>query len=204
MNPQKYSSAEVITRTVSLTEEGRELLRSEWSPRECLDALREARLHVDCLKYLPHLLDRRCAVWWACICCFDAYRDEVTPELGNALSQVVRWVHEPTDSNRRACLDGDDSPDVDTSENCLRMAVVWSGGSMLAADLPEVLPPPDVTPQLSAGAVLLAAASRGIYELAACHHRYVHLGYGVLEGRLPWARHAERRQPAAATVVIGA
>lgn len=183
----EYSAAQVVARTTLLSESAQHRLRPEMTPRQFLDALREAEHHVDGLRYLPHLLDRRRAVWWACLCCFDAYRDGMPPALSASLAAVLRWVAEPSEAHRQACHDGDEMPALNRVEACLRMAAHWSAGSMLPPHLPEVLPPPDLTAQLCTGAVLLAAASHGMFEIADRHRLYLHLGYEVLDDRLPWS-----------------
>ena len=71
------------------------------------EALRTEGLHADCLNYLPHFLDKRARVWWACLCCFDAYRDGVG---GLATPWQRRSLHQPTETNRLACCDGVDIP----------------------------------------------------------------------------------------------
>lgn len=201
MATPKYSPADVIARTAPLSQTARALLRPGWSTQQSLDALRDAELHVDCLNYLPHVLDKRRAVWWACLCCFHGFGEAMSAALGDALTSALHWVEEPSEEHRRACLDNDEIRMIDSVENCLRMAVYWSGGSLLAPPLPELPPPPDVTPQLSTAAVLEAAASAGMFAIAERHRLYVDLGYEVLDGRLLWTER-EATMPAA-TIAAG-
>lgn len=200
MDLSAYPSAEVIARTTSLSGAGRARLRPGASPRQCLDALRGAGLHADAVLYLPHLLDKRRAVWWACLCCFDAYRDRLTPAVGKALTAALHWVHEPTDAHRQACRGGAEDPKLNTADGCLRLAAYWSAGSLLPPPLPETPPPAELTAQLSAAAVLIAAASRGMFEIAARHTLALDLGYEVLDGQLLWADDAGRAADAVAVV----
>ncbi|MGE3809825.1 MAG: hypothetical protein AB7K24_34605 [Gemmataceae bacterium] len=181
-----------LANDLALSAAARSALQPDLSRRAFLDRLNELGLHADALQLLPHLLERRRAVWWACLCCWDAYRDRLVPALEEALTLVLRWVDEPSEDTRCACDLGADVV-LNSAANCLRMAVCWSGGSMLPVDLPEVVPPPQVTAQLSTAAVLIAAASRGVVELADKHKLYLSLGIDVLEGELLW--------PAASAVV---
>lgn len=170
-----------------LQPEARVLWRSDMTGREFLDTLRGRACHVDGLHVLPHLLERRRAVWWACLCCFDAYRDAVTPAQAEAFAVTLGWLRQPSEANRLACLDRNGAqPGLNSAESCLRMSACWSGGSLASADLPEVMPPPDLTARLSAAAVLIAASSGGMFVVARRHRLYLDLGYEILEGRLPW------------------
>jgi hypothetical protein len=202
VNANLYPSARVIAETAPLSREALALLGDLADPRDCLETLRAAGLHGDCLVFLPHILDRRRAVWWACLCCFDAYRDGMPPALADALERALRWLFAPSDSHRDACR-GEARPlPLNSPENCLRMAVVWSGGSLAPPTLPEVPPPPDLTARCSSGAVLIAAASRGTFEIADRHRLYVDLGYEVLDGRLMWTATSAADEVRVGTAVV--
>ena len=49
-------------------------MQPELTGRALLQRLQMAELRTDALKVLPHLLDKRAAVWWGCLCVCQAER----------------------------------------------------------------------------------------------------------------------------------
>ena len=58
-------------------------------------------LHDDAIRYLAHALPKRNAVWWGCLCVWQAYRTGQSPKEKAALQAVITWLQEP-DEGRRA------------------------------------------------------------------------------------------------------
>ena len=156
------------------------------TPRQLFEGLLAARLHGDALQVLPHLVPKRVAVWWGCVCSWGAYRLNAPENAIAALQTAVRWVAHPTEENRRKAEAAGQATDMTSSAGALAMAAFWSGGSVSRPDLPEVPPPPDLTARTVAGAVLLAGVERDPLEFERHYCRFLALGRQIMEGRHLW------------------
>src|SRR5262245_54747407 len=82
--------------------EGRDLLRPGQTPQQYYRELRDRDFLADARRVLTHVLPKRRALWWACLCAADA--QSVKPaRLGDAvIAAVTRFVVAPTEEHRRA------------------------------------------------------------------------------------------------------
>lgn len=179
-----YPAIDIVTKGLLLSAEAKRMSRSAPAPLDYLFALRDRCLYADAIQVLPQLLDKPRAVWWSCLCCWDALQHQPDSELETVLDGALGWLFDPSESNRLRLVVAE--PHTDTPSAALRMAVVWSGGSMTAPHLPPVPPPPQLTARLAAVAVLLAAIQHPADALQDAHRHFALLGFEVLEGRLLW------------------
>lgn len=185
-NPYPSLSASAIAAHVPLRDVARSYLRADLSPRAYLELLLIEELWADAIRFLPHLLPRRGAVWWGCQCLWAALRPEVPAEVNQALRPVLAWIVDPSEENREAARPHDRSAALRSPSGCLRLAVTWSGGSLSDPGLPIVAPPPHATARMVSGAVLLAAVQRDAMRYEEKYRRFLDLGLHIAAGKNLW------------------
>src|SRR5690349_7350251 len=91
-----------VARPIQLGAAARALLADGLTPPAFLDLLLAAGELVDACRFLAHLLPRREAVWWACLC----IRRVETPAGGEDAEAPLRaaeqWVADPSEDHRWA------------------------------------------------------------------------------------------------------
>lgn len=169
-----------------LSAPARLLLTDDPTAGEFVEQLRREQLFPDGLQFAVHLLPKRSAVWWACLCIWQVQRPEPVPAVAAIFHATVRWVRDPSEDNRRATETVAQPVAIVDPAAALAQAVVWSGGSMNPLGLPEVPPPPDATGNMIVGA-LQASAARVQYDRRSIYYRHcLKLALDVAGGKLPW------------------
>lgn len=180
-------SAAELARDIDFRGQGRRWLRDDQTPRQFVELLDQEEQHGDAIRFLAHALPKRLAVWWGCLCLWQAYRPEPSPAAASVLETALRWVREPSEAHRRAAEAPGRAAGLDSPAGCLGLAVFWSGGSMSKPEWPAVPPPPLLTAKTVAGAVLLAAAQSGLAPMRAQRRReFVALGLQTAAGEGLW------------------
>lgn len=169
----------------------RALVRVDQTPGELFDHWLAAEFHQEAIQLLPHLLPKRRAVWWGCLCAWDAYQGEASPICVDALQGALRWVVTPSEVHRVAARPLGEAADLSTPAGCLALAAGFSDGSMLAPELPSVPVPPELTARLVGAAVLLAAAEREPMRFREHYRRFLDLGRQVADGLTLWTTPGE-------------
>jgi hypothetical protein len=193
-----------IAPALNLSRSARALLAVSDSPRAFLDRLRAQELDTDAVLVLPHLLPKRLAVWWGCLCAWSVARagGDNAPAGGRAqlraLRAAVRWVREPSEANRQLAVDRGQKVGMNTPAGCLALAAGWSGGSLSLPHLPVVPPPPELTARLVGAAVLLCAVVREPMQYQGRCRQFLLIGEDVAAGRLPCDPTGAQRPAAAA------
>jgi hypothetical protein len=123
-------TAAEIGKLFPLGDEAKKLLRDGMTPRQYLDVLLEKQQFVDAVRFLAHVLPKREAVWWACLCARSAAGSGAPAPQTAALQAAERWVADPSEANRRAAQDAAEAAELGTPAGCAAMAAFWSGGSM--------------------------------------------------------------------------
>lgn len=169
-----------------LSEAARQCLPSCDTPQDFVRCLRDKGLAGDALTVLPHLLPHRVAIWWGCLCVWDAHRLQASEPHLLAMEAIVRWVHLPSEPHRRTCEHFGRALGMNISPGALAMAAFWSGGSMSAPGMPHVPPPAGLAAQVVAGALHLAAVQRDAQHYLDHVRQYLAIGLDVAAGRLLW------------------
>jgi hypothetical protein len=141
---------------------------------------------ADAVEFLARWLPPRQRIWWGCLVLWYLYRHEPPAAVEATLAALVRWVEEPTDENRRAVRAAGDVLGSAHPAGALALAAFWSGGSMSAPHLPEVLPPPDLSPQAMTSTIRLAVHSQPLDRSQALHQYFVRLGLDVAAEPMHW------------------
>ena len=156
VNPLSYIVTQIATEA-ELEPPALQLRRPTYGPREYLDALVEAELLNDALKFLAYLLPRREGVWWGWMCARKTLGEEPLPDDLQALQAAERWISEPTDGHRRDALEAANAATLESPAGCVALAAFLSGGSLAPAGMDEVPPPRYASAKAVYGALVFAA-----------------------------------------------
>lgn len=186
MDASARSAAEIIE-VARLGEAAQRLAAPAMTGRVLFERLCESALYTDALKVLPHLLSKRGAVWWGCLCAWETERSFLGLAGEAALRSAVQWVLAPCEETRRLANEtAAGAGGLETVSGCLAQAAAWSDGSMTPPELPVVPPPPHLTAAVVAGAVLLAASRHALFHWNEIQQHFLELGREVARGRLRW------------------
>lgn len=178
--------AVAIGEACSLSAPARRLLNARQSAGEFQALLRQHRLHDDAVRFQAHLLPKREAVWWGCLCAWQVYRPEPPETELKALQATVRWVNEPDEDKRQTLEAEKDRAGMGTPAGALAAAAFLSGGSLAPAGLPQLAAAPALTAKLVSVAVLLAATKVPSIQREETLSHFLELTHAIGEGRLSW------------------
>lgn len=152
--PYKTSAALLARSMVS--DEGLAAVDPEMPPEAVLDALATAETAVDYLRFFAHAVPPREGICWA-MAVIAALRPSTGTQDGEVLERVADWLRDPSETRRRTCMALGDALGYDAPHGWLCLAVGWSGaGSIVAPDLPEVMPPDGLHAKAVFGATALS------------------------------------------------
>jgi hypothetical protein len=156
-NMSPRTSAVDVASQCKLSERARSLLKGDPTPVEYFGRLERERLYRDGIRFVAHFLPRRDAIWWGCLCVWQAYRTGQSPKEKAALQAVITWLQEPDEGRRREAESAALAAGPDTPAGLLALAVFCSEGSLSGPGLPAVPPPAGLSTRTVADAVLLAS-----------------------------------------------
>ncbi len=178
------STTATICSRYPIGDEAKALLREDQSPREFLDALRDAGLRIDALRLVAHVFPRRSAVWWG-VLCLERWTEPQTPAAQKALESARNWVLQPDDNHRRAAMPAVELAGLDSPAGSLSAATYFSGGSVAPPELPPSPPPEHVTAEL-VFASLVAAGSSEPEQAEDRFDAFLDLAVELTEGKHLW------------------
>lgn len=177
---------EVDFDSAALGDEARGLMRGSMTPIEYVDALKSRALFEDAFVFLAHWLPKPAAIWWGTLCAWLQYRPAAAKPVAHALSAVVGWLQQPGEERRRAAETAADTSGADTPAGMLALAVFYSGGSISLPEAPVVEPPPFMTAQYVANAVIMTADQTPAAGHLAAKQNFVHMALEISEGKNLW------------------
>lgn len=178
-----------------LADDARRLLTPEMTARGLFDASVEAQNWPNAIQILAWLLPKRAAVWWGCLCSWQATRPDPMARAETALQAALAWVQDPSEPRRRQAEAAAQRATTYTSAGCLAMAAFWAEGNVSAPHLPTVSPPEHVTARLVGAAILRAAAERDAANANLHQRKSLGLGLEVARRRLLWTGPATAATP---------
>ncbi len=156
----KASTATEVCELAGLSNAGCALLTPELGFGEFLAVLMEQELLIDAVAIMAHALPKREAVWWACLAARAVVDDETPEEIQSTLESAEAWVYKSTDEMRRAAMAQAHKTQFDHAAVWAAVGAFWSGGSMVAPELPAVPPAEHLTGLAVSGAVKLSVLAR--------------------------------------------
>src|SRR5262249_24037868 len=125
---------------------------------------------------------------------WDVYQSGLSGNETAAFECALRWVVEPTEANRRRA---EPHANLDTVAGCLAFAVFWSGGSLVAPELPILEPPEHITAATVGPAILLLAGETAPDAFASACRRLLAMGLQVAHGNHLWHERIRMEPPRA-------
>lgn len=156
--------ADICVRS-QLSPAARALIASGQTPAVYFNVLIDKKLYRDAIRFVAHLMTPHQAVAWGCLCVWQALRPQPAPVQAAALHAAVQWLLNPDEQRRRAAETAGRAATVATPAGALALAAFNTGPSLSRPDLPIVAPPPGLSAQTVAAAVLLAVASGPVQQL---------------------------------------
>jgi hypothetical protein len=184
--PASRKTAADITGPISLGDEARKLLRDGMQPRPYLDSLIEKQHYTDAAKFLAHMLPKREAVWWACLCTRQEGGAALPPKAVSALQVAEGWVAAPSDEKSRAAYPVAQEVGIATPAGLTAMAVFFSGSSLGPPEYQAVPPPENLTGKMVANAVILSVVRTEPAKAAEKYKKVLALGLDVAAGKNRW------------------
>lgn len=192
---RQFESPEAVTvrlAHIDLDESARPIVLSKGADLPAAArALVDAGMAGDAVSVLGQALEKRAAVWWACL----AARME--PPVGDkphvlpasesaALEAAEQWVRQPDAGKAHAALAAAEAADMSSPAACAALAAFFAADSIAPPGGTAVPPPEHVVGLVSAGAVQLAAV-RHCPELAPqTLASFIDRGFAIAAGRDLW------------------
>ena len=167
-------------------------------------ALASAGMTGDAVSVLAQALEKRAAVWWACL----AVRQELAPppESGEkdglpapqpytlapteaeALAAAESWVRAPDAAKAHAAFAAAEAADMSSPAACAALAAFFAAESIAPVGGTPVPPPDHVAGIMSAGAVQLAAVRHRPDLAPQTLKTFVDRGLAIAAGRDTWEK----------------
>lgn len=160
----------------------RALLTEQLSPGEFLDLLIRNEFFPDGVRFLSHALPPGIAVSWACGCAREPHAPERNPEQEKALQAAEEWVKNPGEKTARAAFAAAQAAQFSNPAGCAALAAFFGGSDIAPEGAPPVPPPPEVTPQIVTGSIVLSAVAVQPENAASHYRRFLELGIEAANG----------------------
>jgi len=149
--------ASIIER-YQLTEESLGILDQKMSPKQAIEALVDEKLYNDAIQLMAHALPMIDGIFWASGALAIRIDEWDNPQR-LAINSARQWLQQPNETNRIRANQLGDRIGLEVAPAWIAKAVYWSGtGSIVAPDLPAVMPPTFLYAHAIAAAISVAAA----------------------------------------------
>ncbi|QDU59643.1 hypothetical protein Pan216_04740 [Planctomycetes bacterium Pan216] len=190
---ETVASAWDIAQKVALSLKAKKLLTNELTPQEFIGRLIDESLYVDGLRFLPHTMPLRAAVWWACLATEHVMEHEETIEAEDlgALLAATDWCVEPSKANQENARIAGLDASVRTAAGCAAKAA-FNAGSMSSPDSPLIPRSAVFAAKLSACSALVGAVEIPGQKLSKSYFEFLQLGIEVAANQNEWFSQEER------------
>ncbi len=171
-----------IAQPLELSEEALQLLNSQMIPADYLTLLMEKTLFVDAIKFLAHVLPKREAVWWACLCARNTLTDDSPVTDIKAIELAEAWVYKPTQEVCEPNMQAAEATEYKTAAGWAAMAAFWSGENISPSKESIVPPPEGLTGKAVNGAVMLAVVADTPKQVENLYRLYLSKGIDIASG----------------------
>lgn len=155
--PPAAKAAE-ISKYFALSDDGKKLLEPEMMPDQFAEVLAKEKQYPDAIQMIAHYLPKRQGVFWALHC---ARQDPAPqgPDADAAIKTTERWIADPSEDNRKACLKAAEAVDTSTPVGSAALAAYYSDGLPRTEDPKTNAKAYFMTAKLVGGSVMLAATA---------------------------------------------
>lgn len=156
------------------------------SPDALIDELAAQGKVQDAIRLRAHLLPKRQAVWWGCLC----VREELdaplpTPQV-TALEAAEAWVREPDEEHRRDAEKRSEDAKFSGIGATLALSAFWSDGSIAPEGNAEVRADERLTSQGVAAALITAAYHGDPTKSTERIDNFLAKGKDMADGKIPF------------------
>ena len=168
------------------TEEAQALLAPALAPQQTVELLMEAKLYFDTVQFLAHALPMIDGIYWASEAVALRANEWNDTEL-HAINSAKQWLQQPNETNRIRADQLAERVGLEVAPAWVAKAVYWSGtGSIVAPELPAVMPPAFLYGHAVAAAISIAAAVPAWQEqdmgAEAYYLKVIELGLNIARG----------------------
>ncbi|KJY83416.1 hypothetical protein TW81_10540 [Vibrio galatheae] len=153
-----YQNCGQILPRFTASEEAKQQLDDTFTIEQTIQLLIDNELYNDLMQFLAHALPVREAIWWASLC-IQLRQDVWNTTQIQCIQTAQQWVQSPAEELRRKAELLSNRLNLNCGPSWLAQAVFWNGSaSIVAPDLPAVLPDPYLYAKAVAGSINHAAA----------------------------------------------
>jgi predicted component of type VI protein secretion system len=151
---------------------------------ELIEKLARQEKFQDALRLRAHLLTKRQAVWWGCLCVRDELDQPLpAPQLA-PLKAAAAWVGEPDEEHRRTAENEAAAVKFSGIGATLALSAFWSNGSIAPEGNPEVPADERLTSQGVAAALISAAYHGDPTKATERFHAFLAKGKEIAEKKI--------------------
>jgi len=152
-----HSIASILVR-YDLSDDAKLCITDNMTPKEAIDTLNDAKLFNDTVQFIAHALPMVDAINWASIV-LEIRENEWDETQIHAINSARNWLKQPNETYRVRANQLADRVGLESAPSWVAKAVFWSGtGSIVAPELPAVMPPAFLYGHAVAAAITVAAA----------------------------------------------
>jgi len=124
---------------------------------ELIEQLTEQKKFQDAIRLRSHLLEKRQAVWWGCVCLREDVSAELPEDQLASISAAELWVKDPSESHRRSSEKAAADIKYAGPGGTLALSAFWSDGSLAPEGSEDVPPDERLTSQGVTASLVMAA-----------------------------------------------
>ena len=147
-----------ISKYFALTDDGKKLLEPEMMPDQFAEVLAKEKHYPDAVQMIAHYMPKRQGVFWALSCARQG-PPVIGPEADAAIKTTERWIADPSEDNRKACLKAAEAADTGTPVGTAALAAYYSDGLPRTEDPKTNAKAFFMTAKLVGGSVMMAATA---------------------------------------------
>ncbi len=149
--------ASIIER-YQITEEALAVVSPKMLPKQAIDTLIDKKLYNDTIQFLAHALPMMDGIYWASEA-LSLRKNEWNDAQLQTINSAINWLQQPNETNRIRANQLAERIGLEEAPAWVAKAVYWSGtGSIVAPELPSVMPPAFLYGHAIAAAISIAAA----------------------------------------------
>ncbi|NQZ90333.1 MAG: hypothetical protein HRT54_22435 [Colwellia sp.] len=177
--------ASIIER-YELTEDAQAILDPKMSPKQAIASLVDVKLYNDVIQFIAHALPMIDGIYWASES-LALRLDEWDNPQRQTINSARQWLQQPNETNRIRANQLAERIGLEIAPAWIAKAVYWSGtGSIVAPELPAVMPPAFLYGHAIAATISIAAAvpawKKGDIGYEKFYLKVIDLGIKLAEG----------------------
>jgi len=177
--------ASIIER-YELTEDAKAVLAPTMSPKQAIESLVDVKLYNDAIQFIAHALPMIDGIYWASES-LALRLDEWDNSQRQTINSTRQWLQLPNETNRIRANQLAERIGLEVAPAWIAKAVYWSGtGSIVAPELPAVMPPAFLYGHAIAATISIAAAvpawKKGDIGYEKFYQKVIEHGINLAEG----------------------